>query len=255
MTTPKDGVLGTLNEQQKGGRHEPDSLADVSTEGRDSVTNAPSLRKAAERAERVLHQIAVDIACTGQLIEWCTLAEEVRDALRAAIGVNASEQPSTPDPTTKGWFAALADARLAARKDDNNWLVSKLDEIHQHLLPAAGVTAAPAVDERDLWFAEWQLVLPQDAREAWPGGQHHDGVMVDGEPLLGEVWMAFGNHEGQLIALPEYAAASARAVGDKIMEGARREGYRGSLRERLESLGWSVRRVTLAHGVKEDLNG
>jgi hypothetical protein len=64
--------------------------------------------------------------------------------------------------------------------------------------------------------------------------------------LLGEVWMAFGAHEGKLIALPEYAAASARAVGEKIMEAARREGYRGSLRERMESLGWTVRRLTLA---------
>lgn len=67
------------------------------------------------------------------------------------------------------------------------------------------------------------------------------------EPLLlGEVWMAFGQHEGKLIALPEYAAASARAVGEKVMDSARREGYRGNLRERLAALGWSVRRVTLA---------
>jgi hypothetical protein len=38
------------------------------------------------------------------------------------------------------------------------------------------------VDPRDLWFAEWQLVLPRDAREAWPGEQHHAGVAeVHGE--------------------------------------------------------------------------
>ncbi len=30
------------------------------------------------------------------------------------------------------------------------------------------------VDRRDTWFAEWQLVLPKDAREEWPGGQVHD---------------------------------------------------------------------------------
>jgi hypothetical protein len=76
-----------------------------------------------------------------------------------------------------------------------------------------------------------------------------DGARLDGKALLGEVWMAFGVDDGRLIALPEYAAASARAVGDKIMEVARREGYRGSLRERMEELGWSVLRVTLADGL------
>ena len=63
--------------------------------------------------------------------------------------------------------------------------------------------------------------------------------------MLGDVWMAFGAcDDGRLIALPEYAAASELAVGQKIMEVARREGYRGTLADRLQSLQWSVRRVT-----------
>jgi len=80
--------------------------------------------------------------------------------------------------------------------------------------------------------------------EAPTEGSSNAGVAPS--PMLGEVWMAFGQHEGSLIALPEYAAASANAVGEKIMDGARREGYRGSLRDRLASLDWSLRRVTLA---------
>ena len=48
---------------------------------------------------------------------------------------------------------------------------------YKAMLAAAPPHGVPvAVDPRDHWFAEWQLVLPQDARAAWPGGQHHDGV-------------------------------------------------------------------------------
>lgn len=72
-------------------------------------------------------------------------------------------------------------------------------------------------------------------------------------PMLGEVWMAFGQHDGKLIALPEYAAASAWAVKQKIAEVARREGYTGSVDERITALGWTIRRMALAHdaGVRE----
>ena len=64
--------------------------------------------------------------------------------------------------------------------------------------------------------------------------------------MLGEIWIAFGVcADDKLIALPEYAAASKRAVGEKIMDQARREGYRGTLADHLQSLGWSIRRVGL----------
>jgi hypothetical protein len=67
------------------------------------------------------------------------------------------------------------------------------------------------------------------------------------EPVLGEVWMAFGRlDDGRLVALPEYAAVSEREVGSKIMDAARREGFRGLLAERLNALGWTVRRVSPA---------
>lgn len=55
------------------------------------------------------------------------------------------------------------------------------------------------VDPRDLWFAEWQLVLPKDAREAWPGQQHAPGVKAcekcgdSGVVPDGEIPSAFGN--------------------------------------------------------------
>lgn len=69
--------------------------------------------------------------------------------------------------------------------------------------------------------------------------------------LLGEVWMAFGTmDDGRLVALPEYTAVSEREVGSKIMDVARREGYRGLLADRMQSLGWTIRRVSLADGVK-----
>jgi hypothetical protein len=70
--------------------------------------------------------------------------------------------------------------------------------------------------------------------------------------MLGEVWCAFGHaDDGRLIALPEYAAANARAVGDKILEGARREGFKGSLRERMDELGWSVMQLHL-HAAEDE---
>lgn len=61
--------------------------------------------------------------------------------------------------------------------------------------------------------------------------------------MLGELWVAFGNYEGRLIALPEYAAASERAVKEKILEAARREGFAGTSDERIGALGWTIRRV------------
>ena len=70
------------------------------------------------------------------------------------------------------------------------------------------------------------------------------------QSMLGEVWMPFGEHEGHLIALPEYAAASQHAVAEKVLDGARREGFAGTAAERLAALGWTVRRLVLADGVR-----
>lgn len=50
------------------------------------------------------------------------------------------------DPTTSGWYAALADAKHAARKADNAWLVEKLGEIHQHLIATEAPCAGSCCD-------------------------------------------------------------------------------------------------------------
>lgn len=54
-------------------------------------------------------------------------------AARNENGCDHCKHPPARGPVAHGWFAALADARFAASKAENEWLVSKLDEIHQHL--------------------------------------------------------------------------------------------------------------------------
>lgn len=55
--------------------------------------------------------------------------------------------------------------------------------------------------------------------------------------------MAFGEEDGKLIALPEYTAETAVGVQSKIMEAARREGYKGDLFDRMIELGWVIRPI------------
>lgn len=44
-----------------------------------------------------------------------------------------------PDNSVNGWYAAIADAKHAARKAENTWLVEKLDEIHKYLIGSEGL--------------------------------------------------------------------------------------------------------------------
>lgn len=56
---------------------------------------------------------------------------------------------SPVDPATRGWFAALADARLAARQAGNEWLMGKLDEIRAHVAgEAVRYVRKPEADRR-----------------------------------------------------------------------------------------------------------
>ncbi len=55
--------------------------------------------------------------------------------------------------------------------------------------------------------------------------------------------MAFGEADGILVALPEYTAETAVGVQRKIMEAARREGYKGDLFDRMIELGWVIRPI------------
>lgn len=55
--------------------------------------------------------------------------------------------------------------------------------------------------------------------------------------------MAFGEENGILVALPEYTAETAVGVQSKIMEAARREGYKGDLFDRMIELGWVIRPI------------
>lgn len=65
--------------------------------------------------------------------------------------------------------------------------------------------------------------------------------------MLGEVWMAFADvDEDRIMALPEYAAVSAREVGIKILDDlAAKTGYKGLLAQRLAERGWTIRQVSL----------
>ena len=55
--------------------------------------------------------------------------------------------------------------------------------------------------------------------------------------------MAFGEEDGRLIALPEYTGESVVSVQSKIMEAARREGYKGDLFDRMIELEWVIRPI------------
>lgn len=66
----------------------------------------------------------------------------VAEALTAGVDVPVA------DHAVNGWYAALADARLAARKAGNDWLVGKLNEIHRHLLAADGERGNSEIGKR-----------------------------------------------------------------------------------------------------------
>lgn len=51
-------------------------------------------------------------------------------------------------------------------------------------------------------------------------------------------WMAFATLDGRPLALPEYAAADAPGVMGKVLDAARKEGFRGTGKERMQQLGW-----------------
>lgn len=53
-------------------------------------------------------------------------------------------------------------------------------------------------------------------------------------------YMPVGTSEGQLVALHEYTARTAEEVGAKVLELARREGFTGTLDERLTELDWVI---------------
>jgi hypothetical protein len=69
------------------------------------------------------------------ILEFADGTRDAGPALRlAGLLMVLETAAANPEPAVSGWFAAIADARLAARKAENDWLVSKLDEIHRHLL-------------------------------------------------------------------------------------------------------------------------
>lgn len=79
----------------------------------------------------------------------------------------------SPDATTKGWYAALADARLAARAAGNDWLAGKLNEIRAYisadLLEAAARLATLETPEGD-WYYDDRETLAQAIRALAEGG-------------------------------------------------------------------------------------
>lgn len=72
---------------------------------------------------------------------WLALQAEVMEELRKEAQDYFKAAPAQPDPMTKGWLAALSDARYAAR--GNDWLTGKLAEIHVHLAAPAQPAQQP----------------------------------------------------------------------------------------------------------------
>lgn len=78
------------------------------------------------------------------------------DTVARMLGVSqAHEVPvvGLTDLATAGWFAALSDARLAAKVAKNDWLVQKLAEIHVTLASINGQREAPVALNRDATVA------------------------------------------------------------------------------------------------------
>lgn len=118
---------------------------------------------------------------------------------------------------------------------------------------AAALTVDTVLERLDFMAGHEASAIVRDTAEAAAAMIRAARGVPLAPTLLGEVWMAFGAvDDGRLVALPEYAAVSEREVGSKIMDTARREGYRGLLADRLRMLGWTIRRVTLATGVATD---
>ena len=62
-------------------------------------------------------------------------------------------------------------------------------------------------------------------------------------------YIAFGgNASGDRFPLPQYTGKTEREVGDKIMIGAKAEGWRGTVAERLDYLGWVILPVYMMEG-------
>lgn len=75
---------------------------------------------------------------------------------------------------------------------------------------------------------------------------HHDGMAS--QPTANSshepaAYMAFGNYEGQSIALPHHAGTFENDVVRSIMAVARKEGFKGTIDTRLKELGWSIEKV------------
>lgn len=65
------------------------------------------------------------------------------------------------------------------------------------------------------------------------------------EPGTPDFYTACGRHEDGRIALPAYSNATEQGVMALVLEGARREGYKGTAADRLLELGWAIRPVYL----------
>lgn len=111
-----------------------------------------------------LHEAILNLPITrlrNQITDWRNgYKEGHKDARHAAaelVLAHQGAQPAVPDAATKGWLAALSDARYAAR--GNEWLVSKLAEIHVHLAAAPSASAQPqGIDMKLLQEIEGEFV-------------------------------------------------------------------------------------------------
>ncbi|MCQ8116108.1 hypothetical protein [Methylomonas rosea] len=61
-----------------------------------------------------------------------------------------------------------------------------------------------------------------------------------------EIWIVAANSaEYGRVYLPDYAGVIRQEVATKVMDGAHRERFRGTLDERLKMLGWEIVKVGL----------
>jgi hypothetical protein len=109
---------------------------------------------------------AAEAAALGQGVRARMDAHDAERQFSRIVSPVAAQAQPAPSLSWQTEAMGLADAYANALVSGGCADTRRAD-LERHIA-AAGVKVMP--DPRDLWFAEWELVLPKDAREAWPAG-------------------------------------------------------------------------------------
>jgi len=103
------------------------------------------------------------------------------------------------------------------------------------------------LNDNKLGFSKQQMVT--FARIAECLGNEERPVKCLGQKTDPIGYIAFGGSpSGELFPLTQYTGKTEKEVGDKIMIGAKAEGWRGTVAERLDYLGWVILPVYMKEG-------